>query len=192
MDQPCKDDDLYLDGLKEICKEHGYDDPELTESQAKTIMQFVWWRDKAFLVENLAYISRSGECYAPAFKRFLADVIDGKLRKPNHRPSNRAKSFKIIADFSKLTEEGYSLNGKITIENKEYEYGIVDYLADKHKISERHVNNLQRRYREGLLEHYKRHLLESRPGLNSCIIEALAIERFKKYHPGLPLPSKKE
>ena len=178
-----------------ICSELGYSDPELTEGQAVTIMQYVWYHNEAFLVDNLAYISQCGETYSPAFKRFLADVVRGELKKPGGRPQDRAKAFKIIDDLRKLIKQGSPLNGKARIDCNDYAGGIVEHLALKHLVSEKHVNTLQRQYRKNWLEHYKSNLREFRPELKEldpCITDALAEQDFKKFHPNLPVPSKKE
>ena len=145
MIEPNEIDDLLNDYM-EFCGNHGYGDHELTKNQAVTIMQFVWWRDKAMLVENLAYISQSGESYAPAFKRFLADMIDGKLKKPNGSHGDPNRDFRIIIEMMKCLRQGHKFSGESNIENTIYEYGVRDFVIEKFGVSETHVKNLMNRY----------------------------------------------
>lgn len=138
--------------LNRYCKTLGIDHPQLPPKQRVAFVKYLMARDKTTLSEDITEIAKDGECLTPVFQLFLLDVLNGELKRPNgSRRKDMELNPKIINDLTELLSQGNPISGAFRIDGSPYEYGAIEFVANKHKVSESHVKNLIHWYVETLL-----------------------------------------
>jgi hypothetical protein len=125
----------------------GIEWPGLSSKENHAMIQYLNEFDKELLRSAVIGLAKSGETLSPHFGLFLADVMTGRLDRPDKRKkTNYAKDYDIITELQDCLRK----DRLTSIRSKRGEC-VVANLAEKFGVTESHVVHLFYRWRKDWL-----------------------------------------